>query len=410
MRAIDVATDLVERPSLTPDDSGCQEIIRTYLNTLGFEIVDYSFGGTTNTWAVLKFGEGPTLAFAGHTDVVSPGDESNWRVDSEVINPFTVTEFGNRYYGRGIADMKGGIAAMLVATVEFLSEHDRAGLNGGLAFLITSDEESSGKHGTKLVSDRLKTKGVPLDFCIVGEASSVEETGDRIYIGRRGSLHLSRVVINGLLGHVAKQNGINAAEVAARIVAGAYATQWDDALHPDFGPTTFEVTELHGTSRSFDPDGNELSTGENVIPDRAELRANWRYSPATDPEKIERKLMRVADGAYKSARHGNTADPDPFEAEWWHSGAPYSTLRSGGLVKSVQQAIAARLGRDPELSTAGGTSDGRFIAPVLGAQVVELGLPGGSIHKTNESIPVHSLDELVSDYKQILKQLLVKPK
>jgi succinyl-diaminopimelate desuccinylase len=399
---------LVERPSITPNDAGCQDFIRLKLSELGFEIYDYSEGGTTNTWAKKRFSEGPMVMFAGHTDVVAPGNSDDWIAQGQRLDPFALTEIGNTCYGRGIADMKGGIAAMLTAADEILTQNSNNQLTGALGFLITSDEEGDGTFGTKIVAEKLKETGEVVDYCIVGEASSIHNTGDRIYIGRRGSFDLDKLIVHGIQGHVAKRNGINALEVAARLVAAAYDTTWEDAPHPDFEPTSVEFTELLSSSRAFDSHGSQISAGDNVVPSAANLRANWRYNPNTTPDKIQAKLLELAEREYRTASKEMHTLDDQFQATWTVNGEPYSTPQSSTIVQAARQSILATVGRHPELSTSGGTSDGRFIAPILGARVVEVGLPGQSIHATNEHVPTQSLFELHSIYAAMLRQLLLR--
>lgn len=401
-----MASDLVGRESITPNDAGCQDIINRELASMGFSIHDYSQGDTTNTLAVLRFSDGPLVGYAGHTDVVSPGNRSDWRVDGEPIDPFKLTERGGELHGRGAADMKGGIAAMLGATHDFVRKHEAnpRGVKGGLAFLITSDEEGSGRNGTKVMAQRLKCEGMVLPYCIVGEASSISEVGDRYYVGRRGSFHVD-MAVHGIQGHVAKNNYISGVEIAAGIVWAMRGQDWDaGATFPGFGSTTSAVTESVSSSKTIP--GSNTTEGENVVPPDASLRANWRYSPATDPGRIQELFMRLARSIYDKCRGDKLPPEVQFESRWRLSGEPFSTPLDSPLVRGVVSAINAELGLTPMHSTDGGTSDGRFIGPILGSHVVELGLPGGSIHGPNERIPTRSLRDLQGVYHRLIANML----
>ncbi|MDZ7786412.1 MAG: succinyl-diaminopimelate desuccinylase [Candidatus Saccharibacteria bacterium] len=392
---IDLASDLIQRESLSPDDAGCQDIINTHLDALSFNIVDHSRNNTSNTWAEKDFGEGPTLVFAGHTDVVKPGSLEDWSMNGVRINPFDLTELDGQIYGRGVADMKGSLAAMVVATQEFLTEHKPEELRGRLAFLITSDEEADRTDGTQVVIEELRREDQTIDYAIVGEASSVEKVGDRIYVARRGSFHLKELVINGLVGHVAKDNGIDAGEIAFRLQSHAAMTTWDDDPDPRFPGTSFKSWTIDG--------GFEL---ENMVSGRAVIRANWRNNPASSGDSIRSLFERIADETYDVVAKERMPNGDRFEYTWSLSGEPYATPSNSPFVKLVSSAVKEMTGLVPELSGGGGTSDGGVIA-ALGAHVVELGVQGAGIHEANEHIPVDALEKLKDSYKKILEKTLV---
>lgn len=404
---VSIARELLRRKSLTPDDAGCQDFIRSYLENLGFEITDMSSGDTTNTWAVKKFDEqGPTFLFAGHTDVVSPGNIEKWQVNGQAIDPFDLTEIEGRHYGRGIADMKGGLAAMLSATSTFLQSDAAKNAHGTFAYLITSDEEGAGLNGTKKIAKQLSDSGVEVQYCLVGESSSLKTLGDRVYYGRRGSHSLDELKIKGIVGHVARGNGVNASAIVAAIVNKAYQTKWDDAPNPDFEPTVFEVTEIASSSRVFD-NNKEISAGENVVPDEATIRANWRYNPSTSPEKIEKKFMQIVHECFKQVAQDKLDTDGHVFTKWTNNGDTFQTGHDSQLLKVTQQSIESIIGSPPTLSTSGGTSDGRFIAPAFGADVIELGMVGETIHSPNENVNADSIEQLNKIYQKILSGIFV---
>ncbi|MBI3494491.1 succinyl-diaminopimelate desuccinylase [Candidatus Saccharibacteria bacterium] len=404
--SVAIAKELLQHKSLTPDDAGCQDYIREYLSDLGFEITDMSSGNTTNTWAVKKFtSDGPTFLFAGHTDVVAPGNIEKWQLNGQSIEPFDLTEIDGRHYGRGIADMKGGLAAMLSATATFMNSDAAKNARGIFAFLITSDEEGAGVEGTSKLVQQLSQQGVKVEYCLVGESSSLKTLGDRVYYGRRGSHSLDELKIKGIVGHVAHGNGVNASAIVAAIVSKAYQTAWDDTPNPDFDPTVFEVTEIASSSRIFD-NNKEISAGENVVPDEATIRANWRYNPSTSPEKIEKKFMQIVHECFEQVAQGKLDTDGHVFAKWINNGDTFQTGHDSKLLKVTQQSIESVLGSSPALSTSGGTSDGRFIAPAFGADVIELGMVGDTIHCPNENVKSTALGELAQIYVQILSGML----
>ncbi len=405
---VEIAKELLTRQSLTPNDAGCQDFIRAYLKDLGFEITDMSNGKTTNTWAVKKFSDdGPSFLFAGHTDVVSPGNLDGWQVNGQAIEPFDLTEIDGRHYGRGIADMKGGVAAMLSATKNFIDSDRSKSAKGTFAFLITSDEEGAGLEGTRLVSNQLSKSGVQIDYCLVGESSSDKKLGDRVYFGRRGSFTLKELKISGMVGHVAKGNGVNAANIAANIVAKAYTEGWEDSPNSDFDATVFEVTEILSSSRVLDHTNREISDGENVVPEGSSIRANWRYNPNTNPDIIKQKFMSIVKECFEESSDGKLLPEDCISATWSHEGDPFQTRRESKLLSVTIGSVEKNIGTKPALSTSGGTSDGRFIAPTFGADVVELGMVGSTIHSPNENIESDALQNLTKVYQDILVSILV---
>lgn len=403
---VEIAKELLTRQSLTPNDAGCQDFIRAYLKDIGFEITDMSNGKTTNTWAVKKFSDnGPSFLFAGHTDVVSPGNLDSWQVNGQAIEPFDLTEIDGRHYGRGIADMKGGVAAMLAATKNFIDSDKSKSAKGTFAFLITSDEEGPGLEGTKMVAEKLKNSGVEIDYCLIGEPSSQVTVGDRIYYGHRGSHTLDELRISGKVGHVALGNGTNAAAIASSIIRKAYQTDWDSESLSDFVPTVFEVTEIKSSSRVYDADSNEINSGENVVPDEAIIRANWRYNPSTSPEIIESKLMDIAKDCYMEFSGQKDVPDGTFQQTWTHKGDVFQTPRSSDFLKIVEAAIEKNLSTTARLSTDGGTSDGRFISPIFGADVVEFGMIDATIHNPNENIETGDLQKLTFVYNEVLAEV-----
>ena len=363
---------LVRRRSVTPADAGCLDVIGTRLAKLGFRLERLPFADVDNLWAVRGSGE-PVFTFAGHTDVVPPGDVDAWRSD-----PFEPTVRDGYLYGRGTADMKGSIAAMVTALERFLGE--RPTHRGSLSVLLTSDEEGVATHGTVKVVETLRERGQAITYCLVGEPSSQHVLGDVVRNGRRGSLN-GRVVVNGIQGHVAypdrAQNPIHAAAPALAELAAAH---WDDgnAFYP---PTSFQISNI-----------NAGTGAENVIPGTLAAAFNFRYCTETTADDLERRTEAVLQ------RHGLD-----YTLDWHVSGEPFLT-RGGALLDAVRGAVRDTLGVDTEASTGGGTSDGRFIAPI-GAEVVELGPVNETIHKVDECIAVADLDRLSQTYEAILNRL-----
>jgi succinyl-diaminopimelate desuccinylase len=371
--AVELTRALIACPSVTPADAGCQALMTARLAASGFSIETLQFGSVTNLWA--RRGDAhPVLCFAGHTDVVPTGPLEEWRSD-----PFTPVIRDGVLYGRGAADMKSGLAAMVTATEEFVAAHPDH--RGSIAFLITSDEEGPSVDGTKRVVEALKARGETIDWCIVGEPSSSQSVGDTIKIGRRGSLS-GRLTVHGVQGHVAyPQLAENPVHTLAPALAELTARTWDagDAF---FQPTTFQISNL-----------NAGTGAPNVIPGELKARFNLRYSPVQTVEVLKSTVEDIL------ARHGVR-----HTIEWYVSGEPFYTP-PGELSQAAVDAITAVTGAAPQLSTGGGTSDGRFIAP-LGAQVVELGVTNATIHKVNECVRVEEIGLLHRMYRGVLERLL----
>ena len=366
--------ELIRRRSVTPDDAGCQDVLRRRLARLGFHCESMPFGEVANLWA-RRGDSGPVLCFAGHTDVVPPGDESEWDSD-----PFEPVVRGEMIYGRGSADMKSGLAAMIVAIEEFLTEHPDAA--GSVAMLITSDEEGRAREGTLKVMDALTARGEYIDWCVLGEPSSEIELGDVIRIGRRGSLS-GMLTVRGVQGHVAyPQLADNPIRRFAPILSELHAIEWDQG-NEFFPPTSFQVVDL------------KAGIGfPNVTPAELTARFNFRYSTEWDHERLKAKVHSLF----------NAHEID-YELNWHLSGEPFLT-DSGKLIDAVGQAVEENTGHSPKLSTGGGTSDGRFIAP-SGTDVVELGPVNASIHKVNEHVRIDDVVTLTSMYRRILELMLL---
>lgn len=367
-----LAMALIRRRSVTPDDAGCQALIAEHLQALGFDCEHMRFGEVDNLWAV-HGNSGPLLCFAGHTDVVPTGPEENW-----THPPFDPVEKDGFLWGRGAADMKGGLAAMLCAVEGFLKENPAPGIR--LAFLITSDEEGPAQDGTKRVMETLGERGVSIDYCIVGEPSSRKTPGDVVRHGRRGSLS-GHITVKGVQGHVAyPQNADNPIPRLAAALTQLARLQWDNGDR-DFPPTSFQVSNL------------QAGTGaNNVIPGTAEAWFNIRYSPQQDPDSLKDTITTIID------QHAGNYDID-----WRDSGRPFIT-RHGPLLDAVKESVSAITGKAPEFSTSGGTSDGRFIAPT-GTQLVELGPTNATIHAVDERIRLDELEQLTDMYRKIISKL-----
>lgn len=371
--ALELARELIARKSVTPADAGCQALLASRLAKAGFQCEDASVNGVTNLWA--RRGNGhPLLCFAGHTDVVPAGPLEQWHSD-----PFVPTVRDGKLYGRGAADMKSSIAAFVVAAEQFVAE--RPGHAGSVALLITSDEEGPSVDGTVRVVEKLKQRGETIDYCIVGEPSSSSALGDTIRTGRRGSLS-GKLAVRGVQGHVAyPQLARNPIHELAPALAELAATSWDDG-NEVFPPTTWQVSNVHA------------GTGVgNVIPGCLELEFNFRFSTASTEQSLKERFEAVL--------RKHRLD---YALAWTLGGKPFLSQR-GKLVEVVSQAIKAHAGRVPELSTAGGTSDGRFIAEIC-PQIVELGPVNASIHKLNEHIELGALEQLPKIYLDTLRALL----
>lgn len=370
---LELAHELICRRSVTPDDAGCQDLMIQRLEAIGFTVERLRFDDVDNFWATRGEG-GPLLAFAGHTDVVPTGPENQWR-----HSPFEPTVENGMLYGRGAADMKGSLAAMVVACERFVSTHPTH--KGRIGFLITSDEEGPSINGTVKVVEWLESKGEKMDWCIVGEPSSTERVGDVIKNGRRGSLG-GVLTVKGVQGHVAYPHlADNPIHRAAPALAELTAQQWDQGN--DFFPaTSFQISNINGGTGAT-----------NVIPGSVEVVFNFRFST----EVTEAALRERTEAIFN--KHGLD-----YQIDWKLSGQPFLTAE-GELVDAVVRAVETKAGQKPVLSTAGGTSDGRFIAPT-GAQVVELGPVNDTIHKVNECVSVDDLNQLTEMYQLTLENLL----
>ena len=378
-----LALELIARPSITPDDAGCQETLIARLAALGFRVERLRFGEVDNLWA--RYGDAePLFAFAGHTDVVPPGPLEQWRSP-----PFAPEIRDGWLYGRGAADMKGSLAAMITACERFLAIHPQP--CGSLALLITSDEEGAAVDGTIKVVEWLEARGVKIRWCLVGEPSSTAQLGDVIKNGRRGSLN-GRLRLRGMQGHIAyphlAQNPLHAIGAILMILGDEI---WDQG-HAFFPPTSFQISNLHSGTGAV-----------NVIPGDLEMQFNFRFSPSVTVEQLQERTRLIIDTALLN-EEVKTGQVFQYDLEWSLSGSPFFTP-PGDLVAATVAAVRAETGIEPELSTSGGTSDGRFIAPT-GAQVIELGPLNATIHQINERVAVADLDRLSRVYQGILDRLL----
>jgi succinyl-diaminopimelate desuccinylase len=369
-----LARELIGRKSPTPDDAGCQAILRARLEPLGFKCETIASNGVTNLWA-RRGEEHPVVCFAGHTDVVPSGPLEAWHSD-----PFTPSERDGYLYGRGAADMKSSIAAFVVAVERLLAEAPR--LQGSIALLLTSDEEGPATDGTVKVVDRLRLAGETLDYCIIGEPSSVDRLGDMIKNGRRGTLS-GTLIVRGVQGHVAYPHlAKNPIHIAAPVIAELASMRWDEG-NEYFPPTTWQVSNIHaGTGAT------------NVIPGTLELAFNFRYATVSGRDNLEQRFEAVL--------RKHRVD---YELRWTGWGRPFLTPR-GRLVEVVSEVVREVCAITPELSCTGGTSDGRFIADIC-REVVELGPVNASIHKLNERVAIADLEPLAEIYRRTLARLLV---
>jgi len=369
---LDYARELISRRSLTPDDAGCQHWLSEKLASLGFIIEPMNSGQVTNLWA--RRGQKPPLVcFAGHTDVVPTGPQEQWSSD-----PFTPNVRDGVLYGRGAADMKGSIAAFLSAVESFLAAHPDH--PGSIAWLITSDEEGPAVDGTVKVVERLAARGETIDACIVGEPTCVERLGDMMKNGRRGSLH-GRLRVKGIQAHIAYPHlGKNPIHLAAPAIAELAATVWDQG-NEYFPPTTWQISNMHAGTGAM-----------NVIPGHADIAFNFRFGTASTTESLKERVHAILD------KHGLD-----YELAWELGAKPFLTPR-GPLVDALSAAIQDVTGVEAELSTTGGTSDGRFIADIA-REVVEFGPVNASIHKIDEHVGVTELDDLARIYRGVLERL-----
>ena len=372
---LELACDLIARRSVTPEDAGCQALIAGRLTGAGFAIEHLRHGEVDNLWATHGSG-GPTLVFLGHTDVVPSGPESSWQ-----SAPFEPEVRGGCLYGRGAADMKGSVAAMVVALERFVAAHPHHA--GRVALLLTSDEEGpTNLDGVRQVADAFRTRGERLDWCVVGEPSSKRRLGDLVRVGRRGSLSAT-LTVRGVQGHVAyPEKARNPIHAFAPALVELAATRWDEG-NADFPPTSFQVSNL-----------NAGTGATNVIPGTLVAQVNFRYSTASTAAELRARTEAILD------RYGLDWQPD-----WNLSGEPFLSPPGGRLRETVRAVCLELCGVDPEQSTGGGTSDGRFIAP-LGAEVVELGPVNATIHKVDECVAVGDLERLPALYQAICERLL----
>jgi len=370
---LDLASELIRRKSVTPDDGGCQQVLAQRLARSGFHCEAMAFGEVANLWARRGTGR-PVVCFAGHTDVVPTGPLSEWHSD-----PFTPSVRDGKLYGRGAADMKSSIAAFVVAAETFVSE--RPGHSGSIALLITSDEEGPSVDGTVRVVERLKARNESIDFCLVGEPSSVDLLGDTLKNGRRGSLS-GRLAVRGIQGHVAYPHLVrNPIHLVAPALAELARTEWDKG-NASFPPTSFQVSNIHG------------GTGAgNVVPGSVEVDFNFRFSTESSEASLRQKVEAIL------ARHGLDY------ALTWVLGAKPFLSRRGHLADTVLAAAKRHTGLNGELSTTGGTSDARFIVEIC-PEIIELGPINMSIHKLNEHVDIKELGQLEGIYLDTLRALL----
>jgi len=370
---LELAMALIRCQSVTPDDAGCQKLIAERLEAAGFTVEIMQFGEVTNLWA-RRGTEEPVLCFAGHTDVVPPGDIEEWRTP-----PFEPHIQDGMLYGRGAADMKAALGAMVDAATQFTETHPEH--EGSLAFLITSDEEGRARAGTKQVVETLKARGESFEWCVIGEPSSTKQLGDTIKIGRRGSLS-GMLTVRGVEGHVAYPHlARNPIQTFAPVLVELYDQQLD-AGNEFFPPSSFQVVSIESESGA-----------PNVTPGQLQARINFRYSTEWDHEGLKAHVEK-----FLSDRGLD------FSIDWHLSGEPFLT-EGGKLTEAVKAAVHAVTGLEPDLSTGGGTSDGRFISP-MGAQVVEFGAVNATIHKPNERVPLADIDLMLRTYSDILERLM----
>ena len=370
-----LAQTLIARRSITPTDNGCQEILINRLEKLGFNIERMRFGEVDNLWA-RRGNTAPVLCFAGHTDVVPTGPLEQWHSD-----PFTPTIHDGKLYGRGAADMKTSLAAFVTAIESFVAKHDNH--NGSIALLITSDEEGPAVDGTVKVVETLKARNERLDYCIVGEPTCTEQLGDTIKNGRRGSLS-GNLTIKGIQGHIAYPHlAKNPIHLAAPAIAELAQTEWDQG-NEYFPPTTWHISNINGGTGAT-----------NVIPGKVNLLFNFRFSTASTVESLQTRVYEILD------RH----ELD-YELAWELSGKPFLTPKAE-LANAMRDAISAVTEIEPQLSTSGGTSDGRFIANIC-SQVVEFGPCNATIHKLNENVNINEIEPLSEIYRLAMENLLVK--
>ncbi len=370
---LELAKQLIARSSVTPADGGCLELISARLAPLGFTLERMDRNGVSNLWT-RRGAAGPALCFAGHTDVVPPGPRDQWHSD-----PFQPEVRDGMLYGRGAADMKTSIAAFVTAVERFIAATPAHA--GNISLLLTSDEEGKAVDGTVVVVEALKARGERLDYCIVGEPTCVDKLGDTIKNGRRGSLS-GKLIVKGVQGHIAYPHLVkNPVHLIAPAIAEMASTVWDEG-NQYFPPTSWQISNFHAGTGA-----------DNVVPGSAEIHFNFRYSTASTPEDLKKRVHETLD------RHGVE-----YDLQWTLSGKPYLTPR-GSLVDAVAAAIREVTGVETTLSTSGGTSDGRFIADIC-PQVIELGPLNATIHKLNECVAVADIEPLSKIYQGTLQRLL----
>lgn len=369
---IQLAKQLISIESVTPNDNGCQQLIKNFLQPLGFDCQHLDREDVTNLWA--RYGNtGPLLVFSGHTDVVPPGPLEAWHSD-----PFNATIRNNNLYGRGAADMKSSIAAMIVAVKQFIEK--TPSFNGSIAFAITSDEEGIAEHGSTAIVDWLQKNNITPDYCLIGEASCEKQFGDMIKTGRRGSLH-GTLTVTGKQGHIAyPHKALNAIKLAQPMIDALYQAEWDQGCE-NFSPTTFDISNCHAGVGA-----------KNVIPGELVLNFNFRFCPASTVESLQQQVANVL---LPFKVH--------YKIEWKVGALPFYTP-AGKLANAASIALKEVVGITPEISTIGGTSDGRFFAP-LGCEIVELGPINASIHKINEHVNIDELQKLTHTYTKLLHSL-----
>ena len=373
-KTLTLTCDLIALSSVTPEDNGCQQRMAKLLGPLGFACETMASGAVTNLWA-RRGTASPCVVFAGHTDVVPTGPLEQWTTP-----PFEPVVRDGRLYGRGAADMKTSLAAMVVACEEFVAAHPDH--KGSIAFLVTSDEEGPATDGTVIVCNELQRRGEKLDYCIVGEPTSVKSLGDTIKNGRRGSMS-GRLTVRGVQGHIAYPHlAKNPIHLAVPALTELAAEVWDEG-NEYYSPTSWQMSNIHGGTGA-----------SNVIPGAVVIDFNFRFSTASTVEGLQQRVHAILD------RHGLD-----YQLDWSISGYPFLTPR-GELSNALSAAIAAETGVDTELSTTGGTSDGRFIARIC-PQVVEFGPTNATIHKVDENIPVGEVEPLKNIYRRTLENLLL---
>lgn len=370
---LELAKDLISRASVTPEDGGCQKLIASRLEKIGFNAEHLCFSEVDNLW--ITHGNGaPYLIYVGHTDVVPTGPLENWTSD-----PFQPEIRDGHLYGRGAADMKGSVACMVTALERFIKEHPAH--KGTVGMLLTSDEEGPSINGTRKVVDFLNSKNIKIDWCLVGEPTCIKTVGDVIKNGRRGSLGAT-LKVYGVQGHVAyPQNASNPIHLVSPALAELGNTVWDNG-NEFYPPTSFQISNIHSGTGA-----------DNVIPGHVDIMFNFRFSTEVTHEELRSRVEQILDNHQLS-----------YDIDWRLSGEPFLTPK-GKLLDAVVASVKEITGNSPEISTSGGTSDGRFIAPT-GAEVVELGPVNASIHKIDENVKVEDLETLSAIYQKILKQLL----